>query len=529
MELPHGELMILLVCDDITEARHVREELRESEARYRLLVDMIPQHVWITDPDGQHTYFSRRWYDYTGAAPEATHGEGWLELLHPDDRPAVVQKWQHSLRTGESYEVQYRFRSATGDFHWFLGQALPQRDPEGAIVRWIGTLTDIEEQKRVSTERERLLEREREAREQISTILSSISDAFVAVDAQWRLTYMNPVGQRLLQEASGKSGGDLLGHTLPESLPEVWNSEFGQIHRRAMAERTTVHFESYLPAWKRWFSVNDYPSGDGLAIYFQDITERKNAEQQRERLLADAQRRREELERITESRERLMRGFSHDLKNPLGAADGHAQLLEDGILGEVTPKQMDSIRRIRRSITASIQLITDLLELARAETGQLELNCERADVASVARDAVADFRGQAEAEGLTVRCEIPHSCETVTDADRVRQILSNLLSNALKYTAEGEVSVEVEESTRREGTDDRPWIAVRISDTGPGIPPDKHEQIFEEFTRLDPGAPHGAGVGLAISRRIARLLDGDITVESEVGRGACFTLWLPRA
>lgn len=521
------------VTQDLTRRRTAERELRESEERYRLLVDMIPQHVWTTGPDGYHSYFSRRWYDYTGSTPEQTQGEGWLDLVHPDDRARTVERWQHSLRTGQPYAIEYRFRNAAGEYCWFLGQAVPQRDEAGDIIRWFGTLTDITERKRLDAEREELLSRERAAREQVTGILESITDAFLAVDHAWRFTYVNRRGREVIRALRPGDTGDLIGRTLWEALPELLGTPFEQVHRLAMAERTPMHLESHVAPWDRWFEVYDYPSADGLAVYFRDVTPRKAAEEEREQLLArerearaEAQRRREELERITESRARLMRGFSHDVKNPLGAADGYAQLLEDGILGEISPRQRVSVGRIRRSIQASLRLIHDLLELARAESGQIEIESVPADVAALAREVAEDFRAQAAAAGLALEVRAGEALRTRTDPTRVRQILGNLLSNAVKYTPEGGITVDA--GTRSgQGPAGGDWIAIRVTDTGPGIPAAKQEAIFQEFTRLDPDAQHGAGVGLAISRRIARLLGGDITVQSEDGRGSAFELWLP--
>jgi PAS domain S-box-containing protein len=390
------------------ENESILARLRESEARYRLLADMIPQNIWTTDAEGHHTYFSRRWYDYSGATPEESRGEGWLQFIHPDDRERTVARWRHSLETGEPYSIEYRFRGADGEYRWWLGQAMPLRNEAGEIVEWFGTTTDISERKQLDEERERLLEREREAR-------------------------------------------------------------------------------------------------------------------------AEAERRREEVERVTESRTRLMRGFTHDVKNPLGAADGYAQLLEDGILGELSSKQVESVQRIRRSIQRSLHLINELLELARAEAGQIELELVPTDIAELVRETAEDFRAQAAAAGLGLEVRVGEALLTRTDPARVRQILSNLLSNAVKYTPEGGITVEA--GLRADGSGPRggEWIAIGVTDTGPGIPAGKRELIFQEFTRLDPEAQHGAGVGLAISRRIARLLDGDITVESPVNGGSTFTLWLPLA
>jgi signal transduction histidine kinase len=260
----------------------------------------------------------------------------------------------------------------------------------------------------------------------------------------------------------------------------------------------------------RWFGTNT------------DVTDEIEAR-------AEAERRREALELVTESRTRLMRGFSHDVKNPLGAADGYAALLEEGIGGALTDAQRRSVERIRRSIQVSLHLIDDLLELARAEAGQIELEIERVDAAALAREVAEDFRGQVSAAGLSLEVRALAPLPVDSDPTRVRQIVSNLVSNAVKYTRAGRVTVDAS----RRGDDGAPhpgeWAVICVADTGPGIPEDKRQTIFQEFTRLDPNAPHGAGVGLAISRRIACLLGGDVTVESEVGRGSTFTLWLPCA
>ena len=393
----NGKLIhIIHRVEDVTDTVHagrrmhnlesITEKLGASEGRLRLLVDMIPQNIWTTDAVGRHTYFSRRWYDFTGAAPEESHGEGWLDFIHPDDRVRTLARWQHSLDTGEPYEIEYRFRGGDGEYRWFLGKAMPLRNEAGEIIEWFGTATDISEHKRLEHERERL----------------------------------------------------------------------------------------------------------------------------------------------AESRARLMRGFSHDVKNPLGAADGYAALLEEGIGGELSEEQRESVTRIRRSINTSLRLIHDLLELVRAESGQIDVECITTDVDAVACEAADDFRAQAKAVGLTLRCDTGTGALANTDPTRVRQILANLLSNAVKYAPKGTVTVET--SARSSGGPrPGPWITASVTDTGPGIPAVKQESIVQEFTRLDPTAQPGAGVGLAISRRIARILGGDLTVESEVGRGASFVLWLPRA
>jgi signal transduction histidine kinase len=242
-----------------------------------------------------------------------------------------------------------------------------------------------------------------------------------------------------------------------------------------------------------------------------------------------AEERRVQLERATESRARLMRGVSHDLKNPLGAIDGHAALLENGIKGPLNPEQQESVVRIRRSVRALLGLITDLLELSKAETGHLSVRPGPTNLAGVVREVVDEHRDAAEAAGHQLRAEISDGLPTIyTDAGRVRQVLGNLLSNALKYTPSGgKIVVRVEERPTNGRLSSSRCAAIDVIDSGPGIPADKMEEIFEEFSRLDAGRTPGTGLGLTIARRISRLLGGDISAVSETGRGATFTLWLP--
>jgi signal transduction histidine kinase len=243
----------------------------------------------------------------------------------------------------------------------------------------------------------------------------------------------------------------------------------------------------------------------------------------------EAEQRRAELELATESRARLMRGVSHDLKNPLGAIDGHAALLEEGIRGPLAPDQKASVTGIRRSVRSLLALVGDLVDLSKAEAGQLSVNPSTVDVGELVRDTVEDHRAAAEAAGLAVRFESGDGVSAArTDAQRVRQVLGNLLSNATKYTPSGgQIVVRTEERTGDGRLPAGRWAAIDVIDTGPGIPADRFEEIFKEFSRLQTDGKPGAGLGLTIARRISQLLGGDITVASTVGQGATFTLWLP--
>jgi PAS domain S-box-containing protein len=290
--------------------------------------------------------------------------------------------------------------------------------------------------------------------------------------------------------------------------------------------------------WGRGFPVRD-DSGQvfRMAGIIEDITERRQHLIERERLLENERRAREaaeerrlELERVTESRARLVRGFTHDVKNPLGAADGFLALLEEGVLGVLPTPQRAWIDRARRSIGHALELIRHLLDLARAESGELEIRSADTDLADVLRDVAEAFRAQAASKALELAVDVPPRLPAVrTDATRVRQVFGNLVSNAVKYTPPGGHIVICTSVERADGETDRRRLAIKVSDDGSGIPEHQLPLLFAEFTRFDHGAAEGTGIGLAISKKIAEALGGQITVASCVGRGSTFTLHLPLA
>lgn len=230
------------------------------------------------------------------------------------------------------------------------------------------------------------------------------------------------------------------------------------------------------------------------------------------------------------SKSALMRGVTHDLKNPIGAARGYADLLAEGALGPVPEAQIQVVGRLRNLLTVTLETVNDLVELSRADSGELRVDRHETDVVAIAREVCDDYRAMATAAGLRLSVDDAAAKDGVgivdTDPVRVRQVLGNLLSNAVKYTPSGGTVV-----IRASGIVAAPLgavVALDVADDGPGIPPSFREEVFGEFFRVpNTSGADGAGVGLAIARRVARLLGGDLRLADTPGGGATFTLLLP--
>jgi signal transduction histidine kinase len=236
-----------------------------------------------------------------------------------------------------------------------------------------------------------------------------------------------------------------------------------------------------------------------------------------------------EVDRVSRSHAALLRGFSHDVKNPLNAANGYLGLLELGVPDPLTPAQAEAVARVRGQIRAAVGLIEDLLDLARVRTGEISVQRGPVDLRETAEEAVAACRSLAAAKGLALRTELPEELPAVeSDRARIAQVLGNLVGNAVKYTQAGEVVVRVGERPGRREEDAGRWAVVSVVDTGPGLTGEEQKLVFQEFRRLGAASgTSGAGIGLTISRKLARALGGDVTVHSEPGRGSTFELWLP--
>lgn len=251
---------------------------------------------------------------------------------------------------------------------------------------------------------------------------------------------------------------------------------------------------------------------------------------------AELERAYEELRWSSQAKERFFAAMSHELRTPLNGILGYHSLILDGIVGEVSPKVRELIGNADNATRSLLHLVNDILDLAKLEAGKLEVEIRPTDLRKVMAEALTTLQPLAEGRGLRLIPETGDPLPPVwTDAERVRQILLNLLSNAVKFTETGEVRIDARYHMRlaADGPQShldskRPWVEITVLDTGSGIPAEDQERIFHEFEQV--ASAHvrgGTGLGLPISRKLARLLHGDLYVRSTPGSGSSFHLWLP--
>ncbi|MDQ3697494.1 MAG: ATP-binding protein [Gemmatimonadota bacterium] len=355
----------------------------------------------------------------------------------------------------------------------------------------------------------------------LRTIVACVADGVLVVDDGGRVRFANPAA----------------GALFDREVEQLIGTEFG--FPIVAGETTEIDIVrpggSLITAELRVANMSWRGEHESL-VSLRDITQRREAEETA-RQLALEQAARVQAEELSQAKSDFLAVMSHELRTPLNAVLGYIELLDLGVTGPLTEAQRGQLHRVTLSARHLLRLVNEILDFSTLEAGQLTVEClphRAASVADMACNVVQSLAARRKVE-LARRYDSDEGRRYIGDETRTRQILLNLLSNALKFTdPPGKVWVEIVEVdapplTLPPSPSGR-WVGFRVSDTGIGIPEDQRETAFSPFTQLDTGHTRrrdGTGLGLPISRRLALLMGGDVTVESSPGRGSTFTLWLP--
>ncbi|MEO6865143.1 MAG: PAS domain-containing protein [Gemmatimonadaceae bacterium] len=507
---------------EVTERVQAREEAAEREQQFRTLADAIPALAWTARPDGYIDWYNARWYEYTGTTPRQLEGWGWQSVHDPVTLPAVLEQWRSCIAEGSQFELTFPLKGSNGEFRNFLTRVVPLRDSHGTVARWFGTNTDVEAEHsaRLAAESARVEAETREAKYRTLTELLPVQ--------VWTAT---PDG---LLDYVGEQTSKYFGTPAADLLRTGWirfvhpDDTDRAARRWATSLATGAPYETEFRLMRsdgdyRWHIARAGATRSASGEITGWVGTNTDVEGER-RARSEA----EEAGRAAETANRAKSDFlaimSHELRTPLNAIGGYTELLSMGIRGPVTEAQTEDLARITRSQQHLLGLINDLLNLARLDAGQVSYDITDVPVSAAIWRVEELILPQLTAKGLTYEnVECDPTLVVRADSDKLRQVLVNLLSNATKYTDTGSVTVRCDAMKEA--------VRIHVSDTGRGIASDQLGRIFEPFVQLT-GASHrpreGVGLGLAISRDLARGMGGELTAESTTGAGSTFTLTLPR-
>ncbi|MBW4577855.1 MAG: PAS domain-containing protein [Aphanothece sp. CMT-3BRIN-NPC111] len=536
---PDEDLLWLMVdigsqINQFLERKRAEADLYKEQKFLNAVLNTVEAGIIACNPAGEITLFNQAALELHGTFSPPKTAVQWAQnydFYLPNSQIKIKLEENPLLRglRGEqlsNYEIMILPHHGTA--RTFLTSVQPIFEPDGNNLGAVVALHDITERKMAETQRAQLLVEQaarveaEAAQQRIENILESITDAFIALDTQWRYTYLNPEAKQffLLMQRNPE---ELIGKNIWEEFPETVGDKLEREYHRAVAEQVTVNFEEFVPALNRWYEAHAYPSPEGLSIYMRDITEQKRSEEERAQLLVREQAARKEAETANRLKDEFLATLSHELRTPLNAMLGWTQLLRTRKFNEVTiARALETIDRNTKSLA---KLVEDVLDVSRIITGKLRLSTYPVELVPVIEDAIAAVRSAADAKDIRIECIFdPAAGSVLGDPNRLQQVVWNLLSNAIKFTPKnGRVEIQL--------TQINSIVQIRVSDTGIGIGTEFLPYVFEHFRQADSSIARsqgGLGLGLAIVRHLVELHGGTVSAASlGEGKGATFCVNLP--
>ncbi len=519
---------IFVEGNDVTEAHVQAQVLRESEERFRTFAQVMPHHVWTATAQGQLDWVNQNTLAYSGSSAPAVHGSGWAALVHPDDRDRAVATWAASLADGTPYEAEFRSRRADGIYRWHLVRAMPVRDASGSVLRWVGTSTDIDDQR---ADREALrtlnatLERRVDERtREIERIWRNAPALIAVLDSGGVLRKLNPAWTAVLGRSADELDGlRMEGIVHPDDLPAA---EAALLQPRASV---LPKFECRVRHADGSYCDIDWivaPEGGVNFLFGRDITQAKA----QARAFAQVQEQLHQSQKM-ESIGQLTGGIAHDFNNMLATVYGSIQLMQRRLKTGQTTDFDKLLERASTSTQRASALTQRLLAFARRQS----LDIRRVDVARLI-DSMQELFGHT--LGSRVSLDV-HASDGLwparIDAGQLENALLNLVINAQHAMPDGgELAVSAENAHldaayARSQVEVNPgdYVCLSVRDTGAGMPPSVIARAFEPFFTTKP-LGQGTGLGLSMVYGFVKQAGGHVVIESEPGRGTTVRLYLPR-
>ena len=493
---------------ELQEREYAQAALRESETRFQTMANCFPLLMWIANEQGKCTFFNKSWLEYTGQTMEDELGYGWAKEVHPHDLTKCITIYQEAFESRQPFQQEYRLRRWDGKYRWLLDYGTPRYRPDGSFAGYIGSCIDISDRKEIEAT---LQESERRWR----TLLENVRMLVVALDREGKVDYVNPYLLKITE------------YNHEEVIGQKWINKFIRSQDRPEAEKLfkkilepnsrsqnyrkvilTKSGESKVVAWNSTQLRNLQGEPIGIMCIGQDITEHHAIEKMKDEFISVV---------------------SHELRTPLTAVHGALCLL---IKGAVTPESVQGKRTLQiaaESTERLVRLVKDILELERLESGKIELIKQKVNAKELIRQAIDQIQIMANQAGVHLKLQ---QADVVFygDGDRLLQVLTNLLTNAIKFSEPGSNVCLCAKIKSPGNLEQQPHILFMVQDQGRGIPTEQLESIFERFHQVDASDSRqkgGTGLGLAICRNIVEQHGGKIWVESIVKKGSIFYFTIP--
>lgn len=567
---------------DISIRRRAEEAIKESEKKFKQLVDSMPQKISQSDAIGNVIFLNQQWLNDTGLCFEELNDFKWIKALHPNDMENVVRNWKTAVDTGNMFDMECRILNKRGEYIWNLSRAVPLKNEQGEITMWVGSNTDIHEQKEQKMFLEKAVKERTKALDESNKIL-----VFQNKEQQNRAQDLIILSGNLkIQQQELSKANFLL--TKQEEDVKVINSQLYQLNReleqrvdsRTKALEVSEHrFRSMMEtipqiAWtntiklevtfynQRWYDYTGLNfeqtklSGWQKVVYPDDLQDtlqqfrnilktmegggfqarlQSSDNQYRWHLIRLMPIRDEagqmqlwvgtatdiqELKLLQQQKDDFISIASHELKTPITSLKLSLQLLNELKLSLPTPLVPNLIIQANRSLDKFTLLIDDLLNSSRANEGQLHLNKTKFILSKIIDDCCSYVR----IEGIyTIKTVGDMEVEVYADAKKIEQIMINFVNNSIKYAPKSkEIYISIETLND--------MVKVSVADKGPGISKENLQHLFDRYYRVESNGINyaaGLGLGLYISSEIVKKHGGQIGVNSEIGRGSTFWFTLP--
>lgn len=571
------------IAIDLTEQQEMQMALQESEEKFRQVAENIHQVFFMTSVEGEMLYISPAYEQIWGMSCQSLYEnpEAWMSSIHPEDLPQIKLNFQNHLNPAKVFDETYRIVRPDGEIRWIRAQSFPLRNDRGEIIRFTGLAEDITARKLAQEKIEQQYQQALLLRQITDEIRQNLISQHIFTTTAIQIGQVfgvsrclihrytsepypqiplmaeyihgeysslkqieipiaeNPYIQKVLEQDRAIAIEDICSDSLLEPIRYFYE----QLEIKSMLTIRTsyqqqpngaiaLHQCDRLRPWNQEEIqlLQDVASQVGIAIAQATLLEteiqqrqaltKKNEALEKARVAAEAANR---------AKSEFLATMSHEIRTPLNSVLGFSNILESIV---TDPKGKSYIKAIVTSGKTLLSLINDILDLAKIEAGKLDINLDPLDLRQLLEDIQQIFQHKADRQGLDLRLKIDETLplSLLLDEVRIRQILFNLVGNAIKFTPAGQIEISVNRGKSIPAEPDKISLEIIVKDTGIGIAPEKQAQIFEAFVQSDSQTTRkygGTGLGLTITQRLIKLLGGTISLESKLNQGSTFTVTLP--